>query len=263
MSLFMGQTVEAKNAFKAFNFYPPRNKCSQKVMFAADDISLHGKEVNGVEVISPQKISEYNFGVIYCCFETTEKNMAAKQTLITNYFIDEKKIICWDEDTFCTFIEPKFLINRDLWLQHYSRYINSHLRDVKGSLAEVGVFRGYFSKRINKFFPNRTLYLFDTFTGFDSNDLQIEAEKKFSNRPAGFFGNTSVEYVLSVLPHPEKAIIKKGFFPEIAKGVNDDFIFVNLDVDLYKPTLAGLEFFYPKMVCGGVILIHDYYNSHE
>lgn len=38
------------------------------------------------------------------------------------------------------------------------------------------------------------------------------------------------------------------------------FCFVNIDTDLYDSILSGLEFFYPKMCKGGVILIHDYFS---
>ncbi|WP_190319031.1 TylF/MycF/NovP-related O-methyltransferase [Campylobacter sp. LR264d] len=60
-------------------------------------------------------------------------------------------------------------------------------------------------------------------------------------------------------------IIKKGWFPQ---SVQDDrnlekekFCFVNIDCDLYEPILAGLEYFYPKMINLDVILVHDYYNE--
>ena len=36
------------------------------------------------------------------------------------------------------------------------------------------------------------------------------------------------------------------------------FALVNLDADLYKPTLAGLRYFYPLLSPGGVIIVHDY-----
>jgi hypothetical protein len=32
-------------------------------------------------------------------------------------------------------------------------------------------------------------------------------------------------------------------------------------MDLYKPTKDGLRVFYPLMVRGGVILVHDYFND--
>jgi hypothetical protein len=66
--------------------------------------------------------------------------------------------------------------------------------------------------------------------------------------------------VKAKLPYPDRCVIKKGFFPETAAGVEDRFCFVNLDFDLYDPILAGLEFFYPRMTEGGVILVHDYFN---
>ena len=48
-------------------------------------------------------------------------------------------------------------------------------------------------------------------------------------------------------------------FPDTATPVADEmFSLVHLDVDLYRSTLACLQFFYPRMVQGGVILSHDY-----
>ena len=61
------------------------------------------------------------------------------------------------------------------------------------------------------------------------------------------------------MPHPERCVIRKGYFPETADGVDDIFCFVNLDFDLYQPILAGLKFFIPRMVTGGFILIDDYF----
>jgi hypothetical protein len=36
------------------------------------------------------------------------------------------------------------------------------------------------------------------------------------------------------------------------------FAFVSIDVDIYKPTLAGLEYFYDHLGDGGFIMVHDY-----
>lgn len=128
-----------------------------------------------------------------------------------------------------------------------------------GDLAELGVYRGEFAARINGRFPERTLYLFDTFEGFDSRDMSAEAD--YSKAVPGDFSDTSVEEVLSRLPMPEKAVIRKGYFPDTAVGLEARFAFVSLDADLYEPTLSGLEWFCPRMVNGGVILLHDYQNA--
>ena len=131
--------------------------------------------------------------------------------------------------------------------------------NVLGSTAEVGVYRGDFAKYINLLFSDRKLYLFDTFEGFPEIHAKLDAEKGFSSGEQDWSG-TSVEAVILKMPYPNNVTIKKGIFPETAKGVNDRFCFVSLDVDLYEPTKEGLKFFYPLLSPGGVIMVHDFNN---
>lgn len=134
--------------------------------------------------------------------------------------------------------------------------------NVQGSVAEVGVFQGTFSKLINKKFYNKKLYLFDTFDSFDEQEYKDELQS--GRCPEGFiegFKNTSVEKVISVMPYPEKCVIKKGLFPDTAIGMeNEKFAFVSIDVDFEKSILEGLRFFYPQLEQGGSIFVHDYNN---
>jgi len=132
--------------------------------------------------------------------------------------------------------------------------------NLPGSVAELGVYKGKFARYINQYFPDRSLYLFDTFEGFDKRDLAVEKNQNFSTGSQDF-SNTTVEAVLGIMPSPEKCIIKKGFFPESAKDVEDHFVFVSLDTDLYDPIYSGLQFFYPRLVNGGYIFIHDFNND--
>lgn len=128
------------------------------------------------------------------------------------------------------------------------------------TVAEGGVFQGEFAKEINACFPNAILHLFDTFEGFDQRDIEIETAKSFSKEKARHFNITSEDLVRGKLPHPERAVFHKGYFPETASGVTEqDFLFVSLDFDLYNPTLEGLRFFYPRMLKHGVILVDDYF----
>ena len=136
-------------------------------------------------------------------------------------------------------------------------------RNLAGDCAEVGVYRGDFARHINALFPTKKLYLFDTFEGFAAVDLQNESEGA-QNLDAGHFANTSVELVLSKMPNAAQCVVKKGWFPETARGLeNKHFCFVSLDTDLHDPILSGLEFFYPRMVSGGVILVDDYFSTYD
>lgn len=137
----------------------------------------------------------------------------------------------------------------------------SVFQNIEGSVAELGVYRGDFARHINAYFPRKKLYLFDTFEGFTRSDVAGDSSMA-QGLGERHFANTSVEYVLSKMPHPEQCVVKKGWFPQSAEGLEDEkFCFVNLDCDLYEPILAGLMFFYPRMINGGVILIHEYFSQ--
>lgn len=121
------------------------------------------------------------------------------------------------------------------------------------AVAEGGVFQGEFAKEINACFPNQKLYLFDTFEGFDKRDVDKEEDVTMEGLCVNHLNDTSVDLVLSKLSNPENAIIRKGFFPETAQGLEDTkYFFVNLDFDLYQPILEGLRFFMPRLQVGGV-----------
>ena len=63
------------------------------------------------------------------------------------------------------------------------------------------------------------------------------------------------------MKYPDKCIIKQGYFPESLDGLEDEFCFVSIDVDLEDSIYNGLKYFYPRMSAGGYIFIHDY-NSY-
>jgi O-methyltransferase len=133
-------------------------------------------------------------------------------------------------------------------------------KKIPGNVAELGVYKGKFSKYINNYFPNKTLYLFDTFEGFDERDKETETKENFSGGDQDF-SNTTVEKVLAIMPYPKQCRIVKGFFPESATGIEDVFCFVSLDTDLYEPIYNGLVYFYPRLSKGGYIFIHDFNND--
>ena len=154
--------------------------------------------------------------------------------------------------------------HRVLWLRDYAAYTASE--NFPGDVAECGVCMGDFSYYINKYFPDKTLYLFDTFEGFTLQDLDVE--RAFNNgafmnsmfNDPSFFSSANEQVVITRMLHPENCVLKKGYFPDTAEGIEGPFCFVNLDMDLYQPMLAGLRFFYERMCPGGVLLLHDYFN---
>ena len=132
---------------------------------------------------------------------------------------------------------------------------------IEGNLAEVGVYQGGSAKLICEVKNEKELYLFDTFTGLSevSDDDTHFGEKHWYENE---FSNTSIESIKKLLKKYENVHIIKGRFPESGTEIIDKkFCFVHLDVDLYKSTIDSLRFFFPKMVQGGIILIHDFHSD--
>lgn len=234
------------------------------VVIAFSDVEK-GKRILIDQGIDVNKIIGYHYNGVYN-YETNPYQIACdkilREQLLTNkiedifdlpekkYFLcsmnipDERKII-----------EQDFV--REQTLALLVKEINR--KNVQGSVAELGVFKGEFSKKINTLFPDRILYMFDTFEGFDKKDVHNDSTLNWGTR-LDHFKDTEVDRVLGLMPYEEQCIVKKGYFPE-SFDLNDEmFSFVSIDVDLYDPIRAGLEVFYPRLSVGGYIMIHDYNN---
>lgn len=157
--------------------------------------------------------------------------------------------------------------------RHYSdkvRFFNwwfqverlNHMK-IPGDFAEVGVYKGDSARAIHHMDPERTMHLFDTFEGFPEKDLRVETGEAATYTVRNF-ADTSKEKVLKIIGEDRHVVFHKGYFPETTEGLgNHVFALVNLDADLYAPTRYALDFFYPRLSPGGVILIHDYTHKWD
>jgi O-methyltransferase len=132
-----------------------------------------------------------------------------------------------------------------------------------GGIAELGVYQGFWARVVNYHLPDKTIYLFDTFKGFDRRDLAGQERVGLSSDAPYEVGTIDPEESLRFLPHPERAVVRAGWFPATATGLQDEtFCYVDIDTGLYDPTRAGLRWFYPRLVPGGFLSVIDYNNAH-
>ena len=135
--------------------------------------------------------------------------------------------------------------------------------NVKGSFAELGVYKGETAKIIHEMDNSRKFHLFDTFEGFEKEDL-----KKETGEAAGYstknFADTNIKKVSDYINGNNNIIIHSGHFPETTKEVESEkYALVNIDADLYNPIREGCIYFYPLLSPGGVLIIHDYNHKWE
>ena len=129
------------------------------------------------------------------------------------------------------------------------------VKNIPGDMAELGVARGASAKMIAARAPGRLLHLFDTFEGLP--DTSAKDSSRFTRRQYRHSLEEVQDYLKAV-----NVRFYKGLFPETALASADTrFAFVHLDGDLYESTLAGLEWFYPRLNKGGILVCHDYDTS--
>lgn len=129
--------------------------------------------------------------------------------------------------------------------------------EIEGDFAELGVWKGNSAALLADFAASsgKRLFLFDTFSGFDARDLT-----GVDQAAQPLFADTSIDYVRQTVGHDSVTTYVQGFFPESVTPEIEErtFALVHIDCDLYGPMKAALEFFYPRMPKGGMLILHDY-----
>lgn len=148
----------------------------------------------------------------------------------------------------------------------------SRTLELDGCVAECGCYRGMSShlmlstlKRHDPEFDGRGYHVFDSFRGLSApteednvSDTFPSAESiKHMSRPGAFRASLAeVKQALAEFPFVE---YHPGWIPLSFSGLPErKYRFVHLDVDLYDPTLAALDYFHPRMTRGGVMVSDDY-----
>ena len=126
---------------------------------------------------------------------------------------------------------------------------------LEGDAAEVGVYRGGTAALIGRTLrgTKKTVYIFDTFTGMPRTDARRDLHR------TGDFGDTALRDVRQFLQNDANVVITPGVFPESGAAIaGKTFSFVHLDVDIYRSVRGALEFFYPRLARGGILVCDDY-----
>ena len=192
----------------------------------------------------------------------------------SNHFIPIKK-----NDYDWRLIKKGFLKSKNIWkdFETDNRFYSliqvvKHVLNEKKiyNFVECGCWLGHSSHIISELLYKKKFkkkfYIFDSFEGlseFSKEDKYYynKSKKSKENIKKQFVSNE--EFVKNnVLKKFKFVNTYKGWIPDrFGEIKNKKFSFVHIDVDLYKPTLDSLKFFYPKLVKGGIILCDDYNSS--
>ena len=156
-------------------------------------------------------------------------------------------------------------------LAHY--YL--HALTIPGKRIECGVFRGFSALRVCEVaraaadrpggYAGEDLHLVDSFAGFPEpleQDFIAMRDRSHAVSGAAFHagdGAAPEEHLRTLLAGFPHVTIHKGWIPAVYSSLPESlWSFAHIDVDLYEATLTSLQYFYPRMSPGGVIVCDDY-----
>jgi len=134
-----------------------------------------------------------------------------------------------------------------------------------GDFAEVGVWKGDTFAPLCRWahLVGKKAYAIDSFEGM-GEPTESDYQGGNCHYPAGALsvgGGPGVSAVMRKCGvSASSAIILRGWIPTVFNAIADGitFAFAHVDVDHFRPTQQSLDFFWPRMVKGGVLCCHDW-----
>ena len=174
-----------------------------------------------------------------------------------HYKFSEYGRIFLDDEEFLSFYRR--FMDKDNWHSLDRKYtlremlkLVSHL---PGDIAECGAYKGASAYLMCQSLlgSSARVHLFDSFEGLSEPQ----------SRDGDYWSKGSLQTTEQALHQTlvgfDNYVVYKGWIPERFDEVADRrFRFVHVDVDLEQPTRDSLEFFYPRLGAGGIVLLDDH-----
>lgn len=147
------------------------------------------------------------------------------------------------------------------WRYYIVCYFASRVKHLQGDFVECGVYKGGYTMALMEYlnFPTleKRFWLLDTYEGLAFDHL-TEEEKK-----AGLFEKyqdyeSCYEWVCHLFNDLPATIIK-GTVPEtLGECKAEKICYLSIDMNCVAPEIAAANYFWDKIVSGGVIILDDY-----
>lgn len=154
------------------------------------------------------------------------------------------------------------------WRVHLGLWAAKTVIKKSGDFVECGVNAGFMSSSIMKALNwdslGKTFFLLDTFNGL--NQEQVSAEElrdgileKNAKLIADKFYVTNSEKVRKNFSEWQNIKIIEGTIPGTLSEISSNAIcFLHIDLNCAPPEIAAMEYLWPKLVSGAIVLLDDY-----
>lgn len=207
---------------------------------------------------------------IYNRFFKEYQNQPVVQINYSDIQLDERKII--DDVSKFTLTSPERIVSLIRAIKHIEK------NKIGGEIVECGVWKGGSIMAVLKVLNelksfDRDIYLYDTFEGMsepteldesfrgESATTAYLTKNEFWNRIECLSSLQEVQDNVKSINYPTAKIhFIKGKVEETIPKIKipEKIALLRLDTDWYESTLHEMEYLFPKLVKGGIIIIDDY-----
>lgn len=205
------------------------------------------------------------------------RNLTGKSKLLSSHFLGE---ITYDTDSLCTSNNADFVKNKKFksayekalatepwegfslqWRVYVVCWFANHIKNIEGDFVECGVNTGAYSRAIIDYIDfeslNKTFFLLDTFNGLVSEQISENEKGNGINKYLNSYRDVYKEVKNTFENFPVKII--KGAVPDTLSECDTKAIaYLSIDMNCVLPEIAAMEYFWPKVSIGGVVILDDY-----
>ena len=148
------------------------------------------------------------------------------------------------------------------WRTHVACWAATHAKQLPGDFVECGVNTGILSLAVCEYIDfnatSKNFWLFDTFGGIPEAQIsEGETERvRWENENIYFDCWDVAQRNFASFPN---ARLIRGMVPEtLPQAKIDKVCYLSLDMNIAAPERAAIEYFWPKLLTGAVVLLDDY-----
>ena len=205
------------------------------------------------------------------------RELGGNKILIPNNFLGPVKFVADSVATSnnCDFLEePRFKKAYQLaiatspwkgfemqWRTYVVCTLAEMVKHLEGDFVECGVNTGAYSRAlidyINFEATGKAFYLFDTYEGLVPDQITEEERKAGVGDYLSTYTNVYDQVVNTFAPFNAKII--KGTVPQTLPACTAEKIcYLSIDMNVVAPEIAAANYFWDKLVSGGVMILDDY-----
>ncbi|MEN9522577.1 MAG: hypothetical protein RL065_954, partial [Bacteroidota bacterium] len=152
------------------------------------------------------------------------------------------------------------------WRAYIACWVADKVKNLEGDFVECGVYRGGLAATIINYIQfeklNKKFYLFDTYGPIPKQHVHQDEFK--TNNPDNWSYSDVYEAVKSNFSVFKNVEVVRGIIPEILSTKSIDKVcYLSIDLNNFQPEIAAIEYYWDKLVPGGIVLLDDYALSEK